>query len=62
MTEYEKAMLKLKMLELTQRQAILAVLANGQSSRGSGSRAEILAIEGEEMLTKALHSTGKLLS
>jgi len=61
MTEYEKAMLKLKLLEVTQRQAVLAILANGQSGGGSGRQAEALALEGKLMLNKAIASIGKLL-
>lgn len=57
MTDYEKAMLRLKLLEVTQRQAILAILAH----TGGNASAKQLVLEGEAMLNKAVVSVGKLL-
>jgi hypothetical protein len=57
MTEYEKAMLRLKLLEITQRQALIAMTAMAVRSP----QATQLALEGEEMLDKAITSVRKLL-
>jgi hypothetical protein len=55
MTEYEKAMLKLKLLELTQRQTILAIQAQGNPTTVE------LVQDCKSMLDAAVTSTRKLL-
>ena len=57
MTDYEKAMLKLKLLELTQRQTMLAI----QAYDSKGSNAVAIAQEGKRQLDEATASVGKLL-
>lgn len=57
MTDYEKAMLKLKLLELAQRQTILDLLAHDST----GDNAVSLAAEGGVALNAAVASTRKLL-
>lgn len=57
MTDYEKAMLRLKLLEVTQRQCVIALMADQSGNAAS----KTVALEGEAMLNKAIDGVGKLL-
>ena len=56
MTEYENAMLRLKLLELTQRQSILAIVAHDK-----GPEARLIATEGKVMLDVAVKNVTETL-
>ena len=57
MTDYQETMLKLKMVELTQNQSIIALLANISGS----DMATQHAIESEDALNTAIKYTEKIL-
>ena len=57
MTDYQRAMLKLKLLELTQRQTLVALAAY----RTDHPEADQHAIAGKAALDAAVESVGKLL-
>lgn len=57
MTLFERAMLRLKLLEVTQRQSVICLLAYQVNHR----EADIIASEGKAVLDKAVDGVGKLL-
>ncbi len=57
MTEYERAMLKLKLLELTQRHSLIALAA----AESVATDVNIVAEESKAMLDKAVKSVKELL-
>lgn len=57
MTEYEKAMLKLKLLELTQRQTLIAIAARECAHPEADAQAD----RGKVALDAAVATIGKLL-